>query len=203
MNSLIKEVQKLRNSEIKTKINKRLKEFENFKNKSNSEWFSELCFCILTANSKAETAIKIQNEIKNKFHTSPKIKQVIKKHKHRFHNNKTKYILEARKYKNIKTIIKKEKDQREWLVKNIKGLGYKEASHFLRNTGYKNFAIIDRHILNVLIEHKIIKQKPKTINKNFYLQTEKKFKKLADKLKVSPAELDLYLWYSRTGKVLK
>ncbi|GAJ17855.1 unnamed protein product, partial [marine sediment metagenome] len=42
-----------------------------------------------------------------------------------------------------KSIINSNIDEiklREWVVKNFKGLGYKEASHFLRNIGYKNFA---------------------------------------------------------------
>jgi len=203
MNSLIKEIEKLKKSEIKKQVKTRIKEFESFKNKPNNSWFSELCFCILTANSKAETAIKIQKEIGDNFHISTKIKQIIKKHKHRFYNNKTHYILETRKYKDIKAIIKKEKQPREWLVRNIKGLGYKEASHFLRNIGYKKFAIIDRHILKILEEHKIIKEIPKTITKNKYLEIEKKFNSIANKVKLSPAELDLLLWYSKTGKVLK
>jgi len=203
MNSLIKKIEKLKKSKINKQVKNRIKEFERFKNKSNNQWFSELCFCILTANSKAETAIRIQNEIGNNFYTSHKIKQTIKKYKHRFHNNKASYILEARKHKNIKTIIQKEKQPREWLIKNIKGLGYKEASHFLRNIGYKNFAIIDRHILNILTEHKIISKKPKSLTKVKYLEIERKFNELAKKVKLSPAELDLLLWYSKTGKVLK
>jgi len=38
----------------------------------------------------------------------------------------------------------------EWLVKNLTGLGYKEAGHFLRNIGSGKIAILDRHILRNL-----------------------------------------------------
>ena len=33
------------------------------------------------------------------------------------------------------------------LNKDIKGLGFKEASHFLRNVGFRGYAILDKHIL--------------------------------------------------------
>ena len=210
--SLINNIRNLRNSELSRTIDKRLKEFENFKNKSTKEWFSELCFCILTANSKAVTGLKIQNELKAKgFCEYPHnlIMETIKKNKHRFHNNKAKYIVSARDHIDIKKkIIRlvKEKGEikaREWIADNIKGLGYKEASHFLRNVGYKNLAILDRHILSLMEENCFIKEKPKTLNKKNYLEIEEIFKGMAQKLSMSCAELDLYMWCMKTGKVLK
>lgn len=209
--SLQKEVIELRNSDIKNTIDRRLKEFENLGKNDSAEWFSELCFCLLTANSKAETALKIQSELGPKefcSSTHTDIRDCIIKHKHRFHNNKSRFIMDAREHKDIKEKIKELADRsqpnaREWLVKNIKGLGYKEASHFLRNVGYKDLAILDRHILNLFVENKIIKEKPASLNRNTYLEIEQKFLKLADKLKMSAAELDLYLWYMKTGKILK
>jgi N-glycosylase/DNA lyase len=81
-------------------------------------------------------------------------------------------------------------------------LGYKEASHFLRNIGFMDVAIIDRHILNILVEYGLIKR-PKTLSKKNYLEIEKKLEKLAKKTRMSLGELDFYLWYMKTGKVLK
>src|SRR3989344_4949693 len=132
--SLITEIKNLQNSEIGKTVEKRLSEFASFENKSNDEWFSELCFCLLTANSRANTAIRIQNQIGAKgFLNSPKenIAQVIKMNKHRFHNNKAKFIVNAREYKNIREILKDKTDfeKREFLVENVKGLGMKESSH--------------------------------------------------------------------------
>jgi N-glycosylase/DNA lyase len=193
----------LKNPSIEKIVNLRLKEFE-----SNKKWFSELCFCILTANSKAQTAINIQNEIGTRgfLNLSQKdLSSVIKKNKHRFHNNKAKYIIEARKFSNIKEILKNldEFEAREWLVKNIKGIGYKESSHFLRNIGYKNLAILDRHILNFMKENNYIEEIPKPLNKNNYLDIENKFNLIARNLKMDSAELDLYMWHIKTGNVLK
>jgi N-glycosylase/DNA lyase len=91
---------------------------------------------------------------------------------------------------------------REWLVDNVKGLGHKEASHFLRNTGHENVAIIDRHILSVLQEHKVIST-PKDLSPRNYLAIEEACISLAEKLNMSLSRLDLSLWYLKTGQVLK
>lgn len=191
-------------SSISGEVNKRLNEFKELGKKGNKEWFSELCFCILTANSKAETALRIQAELKDIFSTacSNDIKNCIIKNKHRFHNNKTRFIIEAREHADIKEKIKNAAEPREWLVENINGIGYKEASHFLRNVGYETYAILDRHILNLMKDSRLIKEIPK-LNKKTYLEIEKIFLKLAESAGMNAAELDLYMWYMRTGKVLK
>ena len=206
--NLINQINNLRNSEIKSIVEQRLKEFESFKNKQGDEWFSEMCFCLLTANSRADTAMRIQNQIGSKgFLKSPKenISHVIKANKHRFHNNKAKYIVEARKFEHIKAILSKmpEFESREFLVENVKGLGYKEASRFLRNTGSKTLAILDRHILNLMVENAYIEEKPTTLTKKTYLEIEEKFNELAKDVNMTSSELDLYMWYLKTNKILK
>ncbi len=207
-----KEVLKLKKSDARSKVYARLSEFSSFSKKPAEEWFSELCFCILTANSKARTAIEIQNELGAEgFCRMGKdgIRKCIIAHRHRFHNNKAEYILGAREHVDIKEkvlgIVQKEGQAaaREWIAKNVKGIGYKEASHFLRNVGFFNLAILDRHILNLMLDEGIIDEKPKTLTKNKYLQIEKKFLMLAEKLKMKPAELDLYMWRMKAGEVLK
>jgi len=209
---LTDKINNLSNSSIKETVDKRLSEFKAFENKEGEEWFSELCFCLLTANSRASSAMRIQNQIgANGFIHSPQenIVQVIKMNKHRFHNNKGKFIVNARKFVNIKAIIQKiinekgEKEAREFLVENVKGLGYKESSHFMRNVGYTNLAILDRHILNLMVENNYIKEKPKTLSKKIYLEIEEKFNEIAKEIGMSSAELDLYMWYMKTGQVLK
>lgn len=204
---MIQEITLLKGSKVRHIIERRLKEFESFKDRDDDEWFSELCFCILTANSRAKTAMEIQKRMgRTGFykHSPDMVKQIIIECKHRFHNNKTQYIICARVHKKIKDIIKDmdDIDAREWLVKNVKGLGCKEASHFLRNTGRNGVSILDRHILRAMHEAGIIEM-PKTLTKKRYLEIESQFKKLADKLNMSMAELDLYMWYMKTGIVLK
>ncbi len=96
-------------------------------------------------------------------------------------------------------------ERRDWLVKEkrIKGLGYKEASHYLRNIGLKGYAILDKHILRSLAELKIISD-PKPPNTRLkYLTIEKEVKNLAENLKIDFDELDLVLWSLKTGEILK
>jgi len=205
---LLETVKNLKNSKIKDLVNARLKEFEENGKKTSSEIFKELCFCILTANFNAEKSIKIQEEIGDGFLTlqETQLAERLRELGHRYPNTRAKYIVEARKYKDsIKEIIysfNDENELREWLVKNIRGIGYKEASHFLRNIGYTNFAIIDFHIIDILTKHKLI-EKPKTLTKKKYLEIENLLKETGEKLKLNLAELDLYLWYIETGKILK
>ncbi|MFH1448667.1 MAG: N-glycosylase/DNA lyase [Candidatus Micrarchaeota archaeon] len=197
---LIEEIRSTR-KRIRGKVKERMDELRN-----NKDWFSELCFCILTANYTAEGGVKIQNAV-NDFSKLP-LKQIqgkLRTYGHRFPNARANYILVARKHKgklNALCEMKNSNERREWLVANVKGLGYKEASHFLRNIGFFDVAIIDRHILNVLEEYGIIK-KPKTMARKRYLEIEGTLREIASELRVSLGELDFYMWYMKTGKVLK
>jgi len=210
--ALVEEIGLLKKGQVRAQVSRRLKQFEAFRNKSSEQWFSELCFCLLTANSKAKTAMQIQSELGAEgFYKADArhLKQCLISHKHRFHNNKTRFIIEARQHKDIKERIQGIVENagllaaRQWLVDNVKGLGYKEASHFLRNVGYKNVAILDRHILNLMLENGFIEEKPKFLNKKRYLEIEERFKAIAEMLEMSAAELDLFMWSMKTGEVLK
>ncbi|MEK6868260.1 MAG: N-glycosylase/DNA lyase [Nanoarchaeota archaeon] len=211
MRKLVQEIQRIQKTEIQQKIHQRLQEFASFQTSNNSpqDWFSELCFCLLTANAKSKTACAVQKELGAEgFATlsQERLVSVIRQNKHRFHNTKAKYIVTAREHQDIKEKILKHNDEtemREWLVANIKGYGYKEASHFLRNVGFQNLAILDRHVLNHLYENKIIQNIPSSLNQKNYLFIEKKMEKLCRALSMSQAELDMYLWYMKAGDVLK
>lgn len=207
MKKIISLINKKKKSKIDNIIKKRIKEFESFKNKSNDVLFKELSFCILTANYSAENSIRIQNQINNGFLklNESQLAKRLREVGYRFPNLRAKYIIKSRIHKNsLKNILKKndEKEVREWIVKNITGLGYKEASHFLRNIGFKNLAIIDFHIIDILEKNDLIKR-PKTITKKKYLEIENVLENIAKKAKTNLAELDLYLWHEETGKVLK
>jgi len=208
MGKLIEAVEKLKKSEVKNTVDTRMKEFKELGKKPNKKIFNELCFCIMTANFNAERCIKIQNDIGNGFCCliEHELIERLKKLGHRFPETRGKYIAEAQQHKDTlkKTIenFKNEHEMREWLVENVKGIGYKEASHFLRNIGFTNLALVDFHIINILVKHKLIEQ-PKTLTRKKYLEIEQVLKTLAQKTNLNLAELDLYLWYLETGKVLK
>jgi len=183
-----------------------LKVFEKNRNLSKEEKFIELCFCILVANSSMEKTFKIWKAIGNDFLKLSKeqLSKRLKELGYRFYNKRAEYIVEARnKVDLLEEILKSnnENEIREKLVENFKGIGWKEASHFLRNLGYKNFAIIDRHVLKTLKEFGVIEKIPKYLNKKTYLEIENKLRELANKLKISLAELDFYLFYLSSGKM--
>lgn len=207
MEDLIQKVKELKKTKIRSKIDKRLKEFRSLNKKGNKEWFSELCFCLLTANTSAVLGIRIQKELGYKGFTQNKTEQELakklKKAKYRFYNRRAHFIFLANKYKDIKDILKKQKDMREWLVKHIKGFSYKEASHFLRNVGFFDYGVVDKHILRTLHENNLIETIPKCVTKSRYHDCEKPLLKLCKKLRMSQGELDLYLWYLKTEEVLK
>ncbi len=209
LNSLVKQVNSVKKTKTSKLIKERMKEFAEKKKATNSTLFSELCFCLLTANFDAEKTIRVQKEIRAKGFLSLTEKQLSKKLKqlgHRFPNTRAKYIVEARKhYKELKKVLNSfnnDKERREWLLKNIKGLGLKEASHFLRNVGFENVAIIDFHIIDLLVKNSLI-EKSKALTKKKYLEIEEVLEKIAKKTNLSLGELDLFLWFLETGKVLK
>lgn len=181
---LIKRIKELKIKEI---VDQRLKEFKDSK-----DLFSELCFCILTANFRADKSIEIQKQID--FKTEENLEKKLKELGHRFYNKRAEYIKLARNQ-----VIKKD---REYLVKNIKGIGYKEASHFLRNIGELDYAIIDFHIIDILVKYDMI-ERPKILTKTKYIEIENKLRELAEELNMSLGELDLYLWYIETNTILK
>lgn len=204
--SLINKINLLKNSKVSLEIEKRIKEFENLKKPK--EIFSELCFCLLTANFKAEKSWEIQRILYPKLLkiNEKDLSLLLKNQGHRFWQQRAKRIILARqKNKSLIKLLNKEKDEfilRDWLVNNITGFGMKESSHFLRNIGYKNLAIIDFHIINVLEENKLLPP-IKTLTKKNYLNIEKILKQIATKVSLDLARLDLYLWYMDTGKILK
>lgn len=192
------------------KIKKRLKEFSSLRKarNRNEDLFEELCFCLLTPQSKAVWCDRAIKELRrcnllfrgNREAVRDKLKNV------RFPNNKTEYLLAARKCSDIKKRlnINGPFKMREWLVKNIKGLGYKEASHFLRNVGLgKNLAILDVHILKNLKRYGVIKSIPSSMSKKNYIDTEGKMRDFSRKVKIPLPDLDLLFWSQETGFVFK
>jgi len=195
-------------------IKNRLEDFEDSYKKDDKHVFSELCFCILTPQAEAVECGKAIKELKTNgllFNGQPKaISPYIKAA--RFLNKKAEFIVNARELfkKNgcfsIKDYID-EKDifkTREWFAGNVKGIGYKEASHFLRNIGFgKDLAILDVHILKNLKAYRVIKEIPKSLAKKEYLDIENKLRDFCKKINISMDELDLLFWSKETGIIFK
>jgi N-glycosylase/DNA lyase len=200
---------------LRGKIAKRLGEFRGIWLRADRKTlFKELVFCLFTPQSKARSCwlaveeLDRQGLLQNggKAEISKKINTV------RFRNNKAGYVVVAREFLAAQDIdlrrkisgFKSESAAREWLVENIKGLGYKEASHFLRNIGYsKTLAILDRHILKNLCLLGVINKIPSTISKKVYLEMEVKFRRFAEKAGIPLNHLDLLFWAKEAGEIFK
>ena len=169
--------------------------------------FYELGFCLLTPQSnaiKSDEKIKLlqQKDFLNKdIDPHPLIKDL------RFHNNRNKYLKELKKnYPDIKKLLEsdyKSQELRDILIEKVKGISMKESSHFLRNIGHRNLAILDRHILKNLVRLSVIDEIPKTLTKNKYLEIENKFREYSKKIRIPMDHLDLLFWSSETGKIFK
>lgn len=179
------------------------------------ELFSELAFCLLTPQSRAKFCWEAIMNLKEQNMLLKGSADQIKRRLHcvRFHNKKASYLVAARNLFlrdgaiSVKPLLEQHDDNyacRDWLVKNIKGLGYKEASHFLRNIGRgENMAILDRHILKNLHLLGVIAKIPETLSKTTYRQIETRMEKFALSVNVPFAHLDLLLWYKETGAIFK
>ena len=205
---IISKINEIRNSEIKNIIDSRMKEFEDLGRKDSREIFKELCFCFMTANFSALGGIKIQKEVGDGFFYLPEdsLASKLRALGHRFPNARAGFVVKARfLMDNIKETLNSfngDLERRDWLVKNVKGIGMKEASHFLRNIGYKNTAIIDFHIVNLLVKEDLI-ERSKTLTPKKYVEIENVLREISKESGINLGELDLYLWYIETGKILK
>jgi N-glycosylase/DNA lyase len=192
----------------KVAIKKRLKEFSGIHKGKGEKIFSELCFCILTPQSNAISCDRAIKELKEEGllagGRASEVRKILKT-RTRFHNKKADYIVLARGCfdKNILR-FKDNLKMREWLVRNIKGIGYKEASHFLRNIGLgKDIAILDRHILKNLKLYGAIDRIPPSLTARAYFDIEDKARKFSNKIRIPLEELDLLFWSRETGRIFK
>jgi len=199
----------------KADIRRRLAEFKKVIEQPDERIFAELAFCLCTPQSRATSCWKaIESLTKNgmlytgsKEQIKPFLNAV------RFNENKSNYIVGARNiFSSGKKILIKEKllslgdpeRMREWLIKNVKGFGPKEASHFLRNVGFgESLAILDSHILKNLQRYGVIDEAPKSLTGKKYLEIEGKMKGFAEKIGIPFDELDLLLWSEETGMIFK
>ena len=202
---------------LKPGIETRLKEFSLIgKSIKKETLFPELAFCLFTPQSKAKSCWKAVCTLKEKglLHSGKpaRIEKIVSDSGVRFKKNKTGYLIESRgKYAGVAKKISEYVgggisiyELREWLVDNIKGYGYKEASHFLRNIGFgQELAILDRHILKNLKSLGAIKEVPASITPAKYLEMEIVLQKFARKAGIPVAHFDLLLWAKEAGEIFK
>lgn len=202
---------------IKPSIKRRISEFRSIiESSSNDDMLSELCFCVLTANANAAKCHEAIKELcaLDLLSGAPahKIRPKIKG-RARFHNKKAVYLVGARelfrKGRAINIVDALDTHDiiatRDALVNDIKGYGYKEASHFLRNIGLgADIAILDRHVLKNLMRYGVIDKMPSSVGSRIvYMEIEDKMRKFSGSVGIPMDELDLLFWSMQTGFIFK
>lgn len=203
-------------AERRVEIRRRLSEFERIgKHGTDVHFLEEMVFCFFTGGCSARMGLNALEAVKPILLTGDQTQLAnALTGVHRYPNARARYVVASREF--LKEhydlgLRKKLQDfdcafeRRDWLVreKGIKGLGYKEASHYLRNIGFKGYAILDKHVLNCLAELKIIKDPKPPNTRTRYLMVEEKLKKLTFMTEIDFDELDLVLWSMKTGVILK
>jgi N-glycosylase/DNA lyase len=203
-------------SERRREIRARLAEFEEVRRTATDErLWEELVFCIFTAGASARMGLGSIEAVRHLLGrgTHEELASALQS-KHRYPNSRSGYIVVTRAYLETDCQLRLRErlenfedpiERRDWLARTreIKGLGYKESSHFLRNVGYRGYAILDKHILRCLAEVGVLDTPRPPATRARYLSTEERLRRFADDLGVDFDELDLVLWSMKTGEILK
>ncbi len=197
-------------------IEARLSDFRTVGRATDERIFEELCFAILAIQSSARRSDAAVAALKGEgLLWGGDVRSIARclQHRTRFHNHKATYLVRARERfflpegPCLKSCLERFPDAREaraWLVAEVDGFGYKEASHFLRNIGRgEDLAILDRHILRNLVRHRVIGRLPRSLTPRRYLAIEARLQRFAERVGVSVGVLDLLWWSRQTGEIFK
>lgn len=199
-----------------TEINRRLEEFRDiWRNGSDLRLWEEMVYCFFTGGCSARMGLKSVEAIRPQLleGTRESLTEALLG-VHRYPRARANYVVHSREFLKEHCGLRLRKklaefkdplERRDWLVKEkgIKGLGYKEASHYLRNIGFRGYAILDKHVLRCMAELELIESPKPPITRNRYLSVENILKEFAETLKIDFDEMDLVLWSLRTGEILK
>ncbi|HEY2973529.1 MAG TPA: N-glycosylase/DNA lyase [Pyrinomonadaceae bacterium] len=210
----IRATHKARRKEIRA----RLDQFrEVWRNGSDARLWEELVFCIFTAGASARMGVRAVEAIRPLLMdgTRQDMTQALRNAgAHRFPVERPGYIVVTRSYlrEHCDLALREQLqsfadsiERRDWLAreKRIKGLGYKESSHFLRNIGLMGHAILDKHVMSCLADLGVVESPKPPSTRARYLETEERLRSFAREIRVDFDELDLVLWSMKTGEVLK
>jgi N-glycosylase/DNA lyase len=199
-------------------IRQRLREFRKVWHAgSDARLWEEMVYCIFTAGASAKMGLRAVEAVRPLLKSGkPKAmtRALVAAGAHRFPNARPHYVVTTRDYlkascaMRLRDQLERFQDpveRRDWLAseRRIKGLGYKESSHFLRNIGFKGYAILDKHIVRCLSELSVIDSPKPPATRSRYLETESRMQRFANDIGIDFDELDLLLWSMKTGEILK
>ena len=200
----------------RAEIRARLGEFEAvWQTADDARLWEELVYCIFTAGASARMGLGSVEAVRHLLArgTHEELAGALAG-RHRYPNSRSGYIVVTREYLEgdcqlrLRERLSSFGDpvaRRDWLAreKGIKGLGYKESSHFLRNVGLRGYAILDKHILRCLFEVGVLDSPQPPTTRTRYLATEQRLRDFARDVSIDFDELDLVLWSMKTGEILK
>lgn len=203
-------------AERKVEIRRRLSEFGDvWKSENDDRIWEEMVFCFFTGGCSAKMGLRSVEAVRPLLSdgTQEQLANALTG-VHRYPNARSRYIVSSREFlqseyemklKNRLSDFSDPLERRDWLVreKRIKGLGYKEASHFLRNIGFKGYGILDKHVLRCLFELELIADPKPPNSRSKYLTVESRLRDLAERTHIGFDEMDLVLWSLKTGEILK
>jgi N-glycosylase/DNA lyase len=196
-------------------IQSRLREFEALGREADDErYLEELAFCIFAAGTSARHGMQCVERVRPFLFTGNReeLREVLRGQ--RFYNLRSGFLYQTREYlketlnlelKNHIHSFHDPQSRRDFLAlnPNIAGIGMKEASHYLRNVGFKGYAILDKHILRGLHELGAIESSSAPNRPDRYREIEGRLHAFSGKIGIDVDELDLLLWSERTGEILK
>jgi N-glycosylase/DNA lyase len=199
-------------------IRARLEQFRNvWRQGSDEQIWEELVYCIFTAGASARMGFSAVEAVRPFLRDGGREEMTLALRSagaHRFPVERPGYIVITRDYlREHCNMALREKlqsfpdplERRDWLAteKRIKGLGYKESSHFLRNIGLLGHAILDKHVMSCLADLEVVETSKPPATRARYLDTEERLRSFAREIRIDFDELDLVLWSMKTGEVLK
>lgn len=204
-------IDRVRLNQLRPSIERRLLEFASV---PKCRWIREVLFCLLTPQSTpfhAEQCLAIlENDGLFEGSLSASAIEKVLRTPHcyvRFHRSKAVRIVEFLEQRDFVNDILggglSPFEERERFVRTVKGLGWKESSHALRNIGRTGLTILDRHILRNLQGLGVIDAVPGSMGEKRYKEIEQAFLDFASSQGESVDVLDLFFWTSGTGVLFK
>jgi N-glycosylase/DNA lyase len=197
-------------------ITDRLAEFREVgESASDERLFEELTFCIYTAGASARMGLRSVERARPVLMkgSAKEIERALER-AHMWPEQRASRVYETREYlrelcglrmRELLDGFASADERRDFFAANkgVRGIGYKEASHFLRNVGFRGYAILDKHILARLAEFGVIDSPKPASTKKKYVAIEEGMREFAGRIGIDFDELDLLLWYTKTGEILK
>ncbi|MFN6962783.1 MAG: N-glycosylase/DNA lyase [Pyrinomonadaceae bacterium] len=202
--------------ERRAEIRARIDEFQDvWQNGDDARLWEEMVYCFFTGGCSARMGIRSVDAVRHLLAdgTHEQLMNALVG-VHRYPRARSRYVIESRDFltddcgmrlRDRLSAFTGDHERRDWLVKEkrIKGLGYKEASHYLRNIGFQGYAILDKHVLNCMAELNIIDDPKPPTTRSRYLSLEAKLRDFAERIEIDFDEMDLVLWSLKTGVILK